>query len=48
MVIPLGTSFFTDKEVVVQSDTNLAGTTIETLTIEFDQAKYEELLTWYC
>ncbi|ONK77795.1 uncharacterized protein A4U43_C02F10740 [Asparagus officinalis] len=46
MATPLGTSF-SDKEVVVQSDVHLTGTTVETLIIEFDfdQAKYEETLS---
>nr|ABB55305.1 hypothetical protein 12.t00009 [Asparagus officinalis]ABB55345.1 hypothetical protein 9.t00008 [Asparagus officinalis] len=45
MVTPLGTSF-SDEEVVVQFDINLTGTTVETLIIEFNQAKYEELLSF--
>ena len=44
MATPLGTSF-SDEEVVVQSDVHLTGTTIETLIIEFDQAKYEEAIS---
>nr|ABB55307.1 hypothetical protein 12.t00012 [Asparagus officinalis] len=43
MTTPLGTDFFTDEEVMAQSDTKLTGTTIETLTVEFDQVKCEEL-----
>ena len=44
MATPLGTSF-SDEEVVAQSDVHLTGTTVETLVVEFDQAKYEEVLS---
>nr|ABB55333.1 hypothetical protein 12.t00052 [Asparagus officinalis] len=44
MATPLGTSF-SNEEVVAQSDVHLNGTTVETLVVEFDQAKYEEVLS---
>ncbi|ONK73845.1 uncharacterized protein A4U43_C03F170 [Asparagus officinalis] len=44
MATPLGKSF-SDEEVVVQSDVHLTGTTVETLVIEFDQAKFEEVIS---
>ena len=44
MATPLGTSF-SDEEVVVQSDVHLTGTTVETLVVEFDQAKFEEAIS---
>nr|ABD63158.1 hypothetical protein 20.t00010 [Asparagus officinalis] len=44
MATPLGTSF-SDEEVVAQSDVYLMGMTVETLVVEFDQAKYEEALS---
>ena len=44
MATLLGTSF-SDDEVVAQSDVHLLGTTVETLVVEFDQAKYEEALS---
>ena len=36
---------FSNEEVVAQSDVHLTGTTVETLIIEFDQAKYEEAIS---
>ena len=44
MATPLGNSF-SDEEVVVQSDVHLTGTTVETLVVEFDQAKFEEAIS---
>ena len=44
MATPLGTSF-SDEEVVAQSEVYLTGTIVETLIIEFDQAKFEEALS---
>ena len=44
MATPLGRSF-SDEEVVVQSNVNLAGIMVETLVVEFDQAKFEKTLS---
>ena len=44
MATLLGMSF-SDEEVVAQSDVHLIGTTVETLIIEFDQAKFEKALS---
>ena len=40
----LGTTFLTDEQVVTQGDVNFMGKTVESLVVEFDQAKYEEFL----
>ncbi|ONK57711.1 uncharacterized protein A4U43_C09F3300 [Asparagus officinalis] len=45
MATPLGKSFSDEEEVVAQSDVHLIGTTVETLVVEFDQAKFEEALS---
>ena len=45
MATPLGTTFSTDEQVVAQGDVNCMGKTIESLVVEFDQAKYEEFLS---
>ena len=45
MATPLGTSYFTNEEVVAQSDTKLIGSKVETLVVEFNQARYEALLS---
>ena len=42
---PLGTTFFTDEEVVAQDDYKLFGSEVEFITAEFDQQKYEEFLS---
>ena len=44
MATPLGTTFSTDEQVVAQGDVIYMGKTIESLVVEFDQAKYEEFL----
>ena len=44
MATPLGTTFSTDEQVVAQGDVTFMGRTVESLVIEFDQAKYEEFL----
>jgi len=45
MATPLGTTFSTDEQVVVQGDVTCMGKTVESLVREFDQAKYEEFLS---
>ena len=45
MATLLGTVFSTDENMVVQADVNFIGRTIESLVVEFDQAKYEEYLS---
>ena len=45
MATPLGTTFSTDEQVVAQGDVTCMGKTVESLVVEFDQAKYEEFLS---
>ena len=45
MATPLGTTFVTDEQVVAQGDVLYKGKTVESLVIEFNQAKYEEFLS---
>ena len=45
MATPLGTTFVTDEQVVAQGDVLYKGKTVESLVVEFDQAKYEEFLS---
>jgi len=45
MTTPLGTTFFTDEQVVAQGDVSFMGKTVESLVVEFDQVKYEEFLS---
>ena len=45
MATPLGTSFVTDERTVVQDDVLRKGKMVESLVVEFDQAKYEEFLS---
>ena len=45
MATPLGTTFFTDEQVVAQGDVTYMGKIIESLVMEFDQVKYEEFLS---
>ena len=45
MVTPLGTTFLTDEQVAVQGDVNFMRKTVESLVVQFDQAKYEEFLS---
>ena len=45
MATLLGTfSYYTDEEMVAQSDTELLGSMVESLTVEFDQERYEQFL----
>ena len=44
MATPLGTTFITDEQIVAQGDVLYKGKTVESLVVEFDQAKYEEFL----
>ena len=45
MATPLGTNFTTEDEVVAQADLKLLGSEVESLVVEFDQKKYEKLLS---
>ena len=45
MVTPLGIVFSTDEKTVVQADLKLLGSTVESLVVEFDQEKFEELFS---
>ena len=45
MATPLGTSFVTDEQIVAQGDVLRKGKMVESLVVEFDQAKYEEFLS---
>lgn len=45
MATPLGTTFFTEENVVAQANFKLMGSTIESFVVEFDQEKYEKLLS---
>ena len=45
MTIPPGTSFSTNEKVVSQCDDKTLGSTVEILLIQFDQEKFELLLS---
>ena len=45
MATPLGITFSTDEQVVAQGDVTFMGRTVESVVMEFDQAKYEEFLS---
>ena len=45
MVTSLETTFSTDEQVVTQGDVTYIGKMVESLIVEFDQAKYEEFLS---
>ena len=45
MATPLGNTFVTDERTVVQDDVLRKGKMVESLVVEFDQAKYEEFLS---
>ena len=45
MATPLGTTFSTDEQIVAQGDITYMGKMVESLIVEFDQAKYEEFLS---
>ena len=45
MATPLGITFSTDEQVVAQGDVTCIGKTVESLVVEFDQAKYEAFLS---
>ena len=45
MATPLGTTFVTDEQIVAQDDVLREGKMVESLVVEFDQAKYEEFLS---
>ena len=45
MVTHLVTTFSTDEQVVAQGDVTYMRKMVESLIIEFDQAKYEEFLS---
>ena len=44
MATLLGTSFFTDENVMVQADVQILGKTVESLVVEFDQGKFKKFL----
>ena len=45
MAAPLGINFSTDEKVVTQANVKLIGSTVESLIVEFDQQKFEQLLS---
>ena len=45
MATPLGTTFSTDEQVVAQGNITYMRKMVESLFVEFDQAKYEEFLS---
>jgi len=45
MATPLGTTFFTDEQVVAQRDVTFMGRMVESLVVKFDLAKNEEFLS---
>ena len=45
MATPLGNLFVTDEQAVAQDDVLRKGKIVETLVVEFNQAKYEEFLS---
>ena len=45
MATLLGTTFSTDEQVVAKGDVTCIGKVVESLVVEFDQAKYEEFLS---
>ena len=45
MATPLGNTFVTDEQIVAQGDVFYKGKMVESLVVEFDQAKYEEFLS---
>ena len=45
MATLLGTTFSTDEQVVAQGDVTYMKKMVESLIIEFDQAKYDEFLS---
>ena len=48
MATQLGNFFFDDKKITPQCDDESLGSTIETLVIQFDQEKLEQLLSEGC
>jgi len=44
MATPLGIGKSTDEQVMAQGDVTCMGRMVESLVIEFDQAKYEKFL----
>ena len=45
MATTMGTTFSTDEQVVAQGDVTYMRKMVESLIVEFDQAKYEEFLS---
>ena len=45
MATPLGITFSTDQQVVAQGDVSFVEKMVESLVVEFNQAKYEEFLS---
>ena len=48
MVTPLGMTFSTDKKEVSQCDNKSVGDNAEILVIEFNQDKFEEMISQEC
>jgi len=46
MVTPLGNTFSTNEQVVVQGDIIFMGKTLESLIVEFNKTKYEKFLSF--
>ena len=45
MMTPLGSVFSTDEKTIAQIDLKLLESKVESLVVEFDQEKFEELLS---
>ena len=45
MAIPLRSSFYINEKAVAQADLKLLESTVESLVVEFDQEKFEKLLS---
>ena len=45
MATPPGTTFVTDEQIMAQGDVLYKGKMVESLVVEFDQAKYEEFFS---
>ena len=46
MATPLGSIFSTDEQIVAQGDVTCILRTVKSFVVEFDQAKYEEFLSF--
>ena len=45
MATPLGKVFSTDEKAIAQADLKLLGSTVESLVVEFDQERFEQLFS---